>query len=114
MASPGDVFLAYFPFGGRVGNKLRPVLVLTGPQGSVPEYLVAYMSSVIPANLLSSDIILDPSDPDHASTNLSAPTILRLHKLATIHQSDLARSLGKISAAVKRDVDSRLRILLNL
>ncbi len=78
MAGPGDVYLARFPFGGRTGSKLRPVLLLTGPEGSVPEYLVGYM------------------------------------RLATIHQSDLARFLGSISSTLKNDVDTKLRTLLNL
>ena len=47
--SPGEVHLANFPFGGTVGAKPRPVLLLTGPLGSVPEVLAAYMTSVIPA-----------------------------------------------------------------
>jgi hypothetical protein len=49
---PSDICLARFPFGGTAGVKLRPVLVLTGPLGLVPEYQVAYMTSVLPAALL--------------------------------------------------------------
>ena len=47
--APSEVSLAAFPFGGSVGMKVRPVLLLTGPLGPVPEVLVAYISSVIPA-----------------------------------------------------------------
>ena len=45
-------------FGAGGGGKLRPVLLLTGPVGSVPEVLVAYISSVVPQPLLTSDIVL--------------------------------------------------------
>jgi mRNA interferase MazF len=58
---PGEIFLAKFPFGDIPGMKLRPVLLLTGPVGSVPEVVVAYISSVVPPNLLSSDLMLDPA-----------------------------------------------------
>ncbi len=58
---PGEIYLAQFPFGDAPGMKLRPVLLLTGPLDSVPEILVAYISSVIPVQLLASDIVLDPS-----------------------------------------------------
>ncbi len=34
-----EIHLASFPFGGSAGMKLRPVLLLTGPVGSVPEVL---------------------------------------------------------------------------
>jgi len=40
--------------------KLRPVLLLTGPVGPVPEVLVAYISSVRPTVLLDSDLLIDP------------------------------------------------------
>jgi hypothetical protein len=55
-----EIYLASFPFGDSAGMKLRPVLLSTGPVGSVPEVLVAYISSVIPPVLLPSDIMLDP------------------------------------------------------
>src|SRR2546428_2448564 len=51
---PGEIYLAQFPFGDIPGMKLRPVLLLTGPIGSVREVLVAYISSVIPSQLLRS------------------------------------------------------------
>ena len=57
---PGEIFLAQFPFGDVPGMKLRPVLLLTGPVGLIPEILVAYISSVVPAQLLPSDVLLDP------------------------------------------------------
>ena len=49
---PGEIFLAQFPFGDIPGMKLRPVLLLTGLIGPVPEVLVAYISSVTPPQLL--------------------------------------------------------------
>src|ERR1700716_1918048 len=91
---PGEIFLAQFPFGDVPGMKLRPVLLLTDPLGSTPEVLVAYVSSVIPAQFLPSDVLLDPGKPEHRSTNLKTRSVLRLHKLATIHSSSLARHLG--------------------
>ena len=60
---PGEIYLARFPFGDVPGMKLRPVLLLTGTIGSIPEVLVAYISSVLPAQPLASDLILDPTQP---------------------------------------------------
>jgi hypothetical protein len=57
---PGEIYLAQFPFGHVPGMKLRPVLLLTGPIGAIPEVLVAYISSVVPIQLLPSDLLLDP------------------------------------------------------
>jgi mRNA interferase MazF len=111
---PGEIYLSYFPFGGAPGIKLRPVLLLTGPVGTVPEVLVAYISSVIPTQLLPPDLVLDPSKPEHASTKLKTISILRLHKLATIHQRNIVRLLGKLSSSAVSEVEVKLRTLLNL
>ena len=61
--------------------KLRPVLLLTSSLGPVPEVLVAYISSVLPAQPLPSDLIVDPSTPEFRGSNLKVPSALRLHKL---------------------------------
>ena len=112
--APGEICLSYFPFGAGGGMKLRPVLLLTGPIGAVPEVLAAYISSVVPPVLLPSDLILDPAAPDCATTNLKSASILRLHKLATIHQRSVVRLLGHISTTVQSDVDVKLRRLMGL
>jgi hypothetical protein len=114
VMNPGEIHLARFPFGGTVGAKPRPVLLLTGPLGSVPEVLTAYMTSVIPAALLPTDILMDPKQPQYTTTNLKQVTLLRLHKLATIHDSNVMRHLGQVSAGTWSDVESKLRLLLNL
>src|SRR5215475_3289858 len=95
---PGEIFLAKFPFGDIPGMKLRPVLLLTGPVGSVPEVVVAYISSVVPPNLLPSDLMLDPATPEFRSSGLKVLSTLGLHKLATIHTSSLVRRLGEIDS----------------
>ena len=112
--NPGEMFLANFPFGSSAGMKLRPVLLLTGAIGTVPEIFVAYISSVIPATLLPTDVVLDPADPRYATTKLKIKSVLRLHKLATIHQTSLVRQLGSVSQSVHQEVDDRLRDLLKL
>ena len=112
--NPDEIYLANFPFGGSAGMKLRPVLLLTGPVGSVPEVLVAYISSVIPSPMLPSDLTLDPELPDHVSTNLKTKSVVRLHKLATIHLRNRVRHLGSLSATTASEVDDILRTHLSL
>ena len=111
---PGEIYLAQFPFGDVPGMKLRPVLLLTGAVGSYPEVLVAYISSTIPAQLLPSDVLLDPTKPEFRSTHLKTMSALRLHKLATIHCSSLARSLGTLDPQIRALVNNKLKQLLGL
>ena len=112
--SLGDICLANFPFGAGGGIKLRPVLLLTGLVGTVPEVLVAYISSVQPPALLPSDVLLDPSASEHRSTNLKSISVLRLHKLATVHQRSVVRHIGQVSPVTAAAIAAKLRILLSL
>ena len=57
---------------------------------------------------------LRPEKFEHATTNLKQLTLLRVHKLATIHDSDVVRHLGQVSPATWSDVEGKLRLLLNL
>ena len=109
---PGEICLASFPFGDAAGMKLRPVLVLAGPVGPIPEVLVAYISSVMPPALLPSDVVLDPARPEFRSTNLKTASVLRLHKLATIHASMIVRHLGALPQSQTGTVAAKLRDLL--
>jgi mRNA-degrading endonuclease toxin of MazEF toxin-antitoxin module len=94
--------------------KIRPVLLLTGEVGSIPEILVAYVSSVTPPHLLPSDLLLDPTKSEFRSTHLKTTSVLRLHKLATVHSSSLVRSLGNLEASAWTMVVSKLKLLLGL
>lgn len=110
----GDIYLGRFPFAGRAGLKLRPVLLLTEPVGPIPEPVTGYISSVVPATLLVTDMLLDAGQTEFASTNLKQVSVLRLHKLATLHERDCVRRLGELSAAAMLEVEGRLRMLLSL
>jgi mRNA interferase MazF len=90
------------------------VLLLTEPIGAIPEVLVAYISSVIPLQPLRSDVLIDPARPEFRSTNLKTMSTLRLHKLATVHASSLARYLGVIEGSTQRAVAAKLKDLLQL
>ena len=94
--------------------KLRPVLLLTGAIGLIPEILVAYISSVIPTVLLPSDILMDPSKPEFELTHLKVTSVLRLHKLATIHCSSLARHLGNVDSSTQSVIVAKLKLFLQL
>lgn len=111
---PGEIFLAQFPFGDVPGMKLRPVLLLTGALGPVPEVVVAYISSVTPTHTLPTDLFLDPGTPEFRSTHLKIASTLRLHKLATIHATSLARYLGTIDSAALATVATKLKQLFAL
>ncbi len=110
----GEIVLGVFPFGDTAGAKLRPLLLLTGPVGTGTEVVAAYISSVIPPSLLASDILLDASQPQHQLTRLKVVSVLRLHKIGTVHTTSLRRYLGSLSPMLQQEVDTKLRAVLKL
>jgi hypothetical protein len=110
----GEIYLTQFPFGDVPGMKLRPVLLLTAAVGPIPEILVSSISSVMPGQLLPSDLVLDPARAEFQSTNLKTLSTLRLHKLATIHTSSLVRYLGVVDGPTFDIVAKKLTALLAL
>jgi hypothetical protein len=63
---------------------------------------------------LPSDLLLDATLPEFRSTKLKISSALRLHKLATIRWSSLARYLGVVDNRTWSAVASKLKDLLGL
>ena len=80
----------------------------------MPEVVIAYISSAVPATPLPSDIVIDPSTTTFLSTNLKVVSALRLHKIATIHASSLVRYLGRMETAQFEIAADRLKALPSL
>ena len=111
--TPGEIYLTLFPFGGKVGRKPRPALVLTSELGSVPEIVAAYMTSKPPPDPMLTDYPIAPAQPEFAATNLTAVTIVRLHKIATLHRRDFLRRMGELSPQAWVEIDLRLKLLFH-
>ena len=108
------VVLVPFPFDDLSSNKVRPAVCLTDPIGPHDHIILAFITSRIPASPLKTDLVIDASHPDFASTGLRVSSTLQLHRLMTITQTLLRRELGALSPALQAQVDDRLRKLFDL
>jgi len=101
----GDVVLVRFPFTSGAGSKLRPALVIldTGDDDLVVARITTH------AGLSRFDVALI----DWRGAGLLAPSIARLHKLATLEKSDIHRSLGHLQATDRQSVSAALRRVLD-
>ena len=88
---PGEIVLLLFPFTGMRGAKCRPALVLldTGD----PDIVVARVTSQVRQSPY------DVTITDWQGAGLRLPSIVRLHKLATLEKALVDRSLGTLTAA---------------
>ena len=110
----GDVVLVAFPFTDLTTQKLRPaVIVSADPQKT--DVIIAFISSVVsPGGLPETDYRLSQDDPDFARTGLKKASTFRMKKLLTIERGKIIRRLGRVSPAIQKELDVRLRRVVGL
>lgn len=97
---PGDIVLIDFPFVGKEQTKRRPALVLLDTGNA--DLVVARVTSQPRQTAFDVDIT------DWRGAGLLLPSIVRLHKLATLEKSLIARTLGRLQPGDHQAVASRL------
>ena len=107
------VVLIPFPFDDLTVTKVRPAVCLTDPIGPHRHVVLAFISSQIPADLLDTDLVLNPSQPGFAGTGLRVASTLRLHRLMTATTKLILRDLGDLSPAMWAAAVERLHKLFN-
>ena len=105
------VVLISFPFDDLSSTKVRPAVCLTDLIGPHDHIILAFITSRIPASPLKTDLVIDSSDPDFASTGLRVSSTLQLNRLMTVTKSMLRRELGTLSPAMQVQVHERLHNL---
>jgi mRNA interferase MazF len=75
---------------------------------------MAFISSVVPSPMLSTDLLLDPADTDFPRTGLRVRSAIYLHRLVTLAARVVIRDLGDLPPRQLRAVDERLRRLFAL
>ena len=110
----GDIVLVPFPFTDLAAEKLRPA-VITSVDPQETDVIIAFVSSVVsPGELSQTDYLLDRDSPDLAKTSLKKTSTFRMRKLLTIGRSKIIRRLGRVSPAIQKDLDIRLRRAVGL
>jgi mRNA interferase MazF len=109
----GKIVLVPFPFDDLSATKVRPAICLTNPIGVHRHVILAFITSVIPTDLMATDIILDTSDPDFAATGLRVSSAIRLHRLMTVSTSVIKRELGMLSSDIQDKIAEKLCQLLS-
>lgn len=108
------VVLVPFPFDDLSSSKVRPAVCLTNPIGPHRHVILAFITSRISTQPLASDLVLNSSDTDFASTGLRISSTLQLHRLMTANTTLIRRELGQLSPRMQLEVNQRLQELFDL
>lgn len=98
---PGDLVLVAFPFVGGTQTKQRPALVVLDTGDA--DVVVARVTTQL--HRTPHDVVLS----DWKAAGLAAPSIVRLHKLATIEKALIRRPLGSLRSADRQRVSRAMR-----
>ena len=93
-SSFGDIVLLKFPFSDGGKSKKRPALVLADTEDE--DVIVCRITS----KLYDSDFDIDIKD--WQKCGLKLPSVIRLHKIATLEKSLIDQKIGKIDEELKK------------
>ena len=108
------VVLVPFPFDDLSSAKVRPAVCLTEPVGPHRHVVLAFITSSVPSQPLSTDMIIDSASPSFASTGLRVSSSLQLHRLMRVTTTLIKRELGMLPPRLQTQVEARLRVLFGL
>jgi len=101
MYQPGDIVLIGFPLGGSGQRKVRPALVILDSGDA--DIVVARLTTQIHQS--SFDIALS----DWKGAGPKVPTVVRLHKLATLEKSLVQLLIGSLQQLDRQSISATMR-----
>jgi mRNA interferase MazF len=103
-----SIVLVPFPFDDFSASKVRPALCLTSEIGKYNHVIIAFISSIIPEELLESDLTIEKQSQNSLGTGLRVDSVIRLHKMVTIPKSLIKRKLGVINNSLAVEIKRKI------
>lgn len=110
----GTIVLTIFPFTDLTSAKRRPALVISAQESPQGDVIVAFISSVIPKTIASTDYLLSTTHPDFVVSGLIKDSLLKADKLATLNKSIFTGIIGNLSKSTLQDIDNCLKLALDI
>ena len=103
-----------FYFTDFTSYKLRPSLIVSCRQSNADDYIVAFISTVLPPEMSVHDthLIINSNDGFFDNTGLKKTSLIKCDKLMTINKSIIAGMLGELPADIIKIIDQKLKIAL--
>ncbi|MCY7422796.1 MAG: type II toxin-antitoxin system PemK/MazF family toxin [Chitinophagaceae bacterium] len=112
----GSIILIPFYFTDFKGYKRRPAVIGSLNQSQTGDFIVAFISTIIPTNNIvhKTHFIVKNDAPYFTNTGLFTTSIIKCDKLMTIHKSIIEGILGEIPQEILSVLDDKLRTALSL
>jgi mRNA interferase MazF len=107
----GKIVLVPFPFTDLTAAKLRPALIIYEGKEDV---VVAFISSKVQSGLTEADVLISKKDTGFKRSGLKVDSLIKLDKIATVLKDLVVGELGEIDEESVREVNRKLRKMLEL
>lgn len=113
----GDIVLVSLPFASGASAKIRPVLVVQSDHNNsrlINTIVAAITSNISRALVEPTQFLVDISTPEGNASGLRFDSAVTCEFLATIEQSQVKHSLGKLPDSAMQQVDGCLKAALGI
>jgi mRNA interferase MazF len=94
----GQIVLFKFPLVDKPTAQLRPALVIRKLRGPYNDWLICMVTSQLAQQVVDFDEIVDHKAKDWKQSGLKMPSVIRISRLAVVHESSLLGSIGAIES----------------
>ena len=112
----GDVVLVPFPFQDKLGEKVRPAVVVQSDAEN--QRLANTILAMITGNLddagQPTTVLVDPQTMTGAGSGLHGPSLVKCYNLAAVRQRRITHVIGHLSDALMQAVNQALKAALEL
>ena len=108
------VVLVPFPFDDLSSTKVRPAVCLTEPIGDHKHVVLAFITSRVPDNPISTDLVFTETDKDFHTTGLRVSSALQLHRMMTVTTNIIVRELGELPKSAQTEMEEKLKLLFGI
>ena len=117
MTRRGDVVIVEFPYVTGGAGKNRPAVVIQSDRDN--QRLSNTILAMITGNTRFAEteptqLFVDPSAPDGASSGLKLASAVKCNNLFTIDQRDILATIGRLSPTLMTKVEACLKAALDL
>src|SRR5438128_2639130 len=112
----GDIGLARFPHASGTRGKKRPVVVVQADvyNQTLRQVVVAEVTGNLSGATDAANLLIDVSTPDGHATGLAQDSLVTCVWLATIAANRIEKVVGKLSDAMKQQLNACLKAALEL
>lgn len=112
----GDVVIVDFPFVTGAAGKKRPALVVQNDRDNrrMTQTIIAMITGNLRRRGEPTQLVVDPSTPEGASSGLHKISVVNCSVLYTIEQSDVITVVGRLSPLLMRQVNDCLKSALEI